>query len=121
MRPTVMATGTTKLGYVKQTQLSEDFRTLLVPKPKPQTPRRVVDYCPVCLNEFVDARTLPCFHMYCKHCLQYTIDKAPPDPDQDRGFMCILCGFFVRVCILQYFHSYLPASLTPLFIHLITS
>ena len=52
-----------------------------------------VTTCPVCLEEFVEAKSLPCVHSFCRKCLEgYCSDKLP-----GQTANCPLCrtGFLV--------------------------
>ncbi|WAR31050.1 hypothetical protein MAR_033592 [Mya arenaria] len=82
-----MSDSNTLYEYVKVTKLTDDFRRL---QDTPDAIEASADnYCPVCLEEFVDARSLPCGHVFCRACLQYTIDRQPLIPEPNRGFDCV--------------------------------
>jgi len=42
--------------------------------------------CPVCFGPFVDPRTLPCSHTFCKKCLQQSGDQQ-----SDNKLQCPVC------------------------------
>jgi hypothetical protein len=89
--------------YIMKTNLTDDFKRLK-PTPLPEIDYSwEVDNCPICLDVHDEPRTLACKHTFCRVCLQYTIDRMPPDTFNERGFDCVVCGYFTKVCVEYHF------------------
>ncbi|KAL4218979.1 hypothetical protein ACF0H5_021565 [Mactra antiquata] len=83
-------------AYKRVTNLTEDFTRLKSPEVDDEFWE--ISHCQVCLDKFSDPRTLACKHTFCRTCLQLAIDdKTQAKQSEDRGFECLLCGYFTKM------------------------
>lgn len=89
--------------YENVTNLTDDFLRL---KPTGSDDESwEINHCQICLGAFSDPRTLACMHTFCRECLQTAINQTSGGKKYDRGFRCVLCGYFTKVSRLYiWFH-----------------